>query len=230
MTHVWQLTVRERFERFCDPGSFAEFGATSGVGSYDADGRLTSFIPANLVAGVAEVDGRSVVVSGDDFTVRGGSAEATIPAKSDFAERIAIELGLPHIRLVDGMGGHHEPLLRDRERDRADDDRGTGVGRAGIARRREQGRARPRPHPHVERRDRRRGEDRGGGVHRNASLPRVDLPPTPRAPRGLPGLPHRAGLGGEGHDPPRVDGARRAWANLVAPSPKPGRVSWIYRP
>ena len=54
---------------------------------------------------MAEVDGRPVVVSGDDFTVRGGSSEATIPAKRHFAEQIAIELGLPHIRLVDGMGG-----------------------------------------------------------------------------------------------------------------------------
>jgi len=62
-------------------------------------------MPANLVCGVAEIDGRPVVISGDDFTVRGGSAEATIPAKRDFAESIAIELGLPHVRLVDGMGG-----------------------------------------------------------------------------------------------------------------------------
>jgi acetyl-CoA carboxylase carboxyltransferase component len=54
---------------------------------------------------VAEVDGRHCVVSGDDFTVRGGSAEATIPAKRHFAEQVAIELALPHIRLVDGMGG-----------------------------------------------------------------------------------------------------------------------------
>jgi acetyl-CoA carboxylase carboxyltransferase component len=104
-TAAGKLTVRERFARFCDEGSFSEIGATSGVGTYDEDGNLTSFIPANLVAGIAEVDGRAVVVSGDDFTVRGGSAEATIPAKRDFAERVAIELGLPHIRLVDGMGG-----------------------------------------------------------------------------------------------------------------------------
>jgi acetyl-CoA carboxylase carboxyltransferase component len=66
---------------------------------------LVGFQPANLVCGVAEVDGRPCVVSGDDFTVRGGSSEATIPEKRAFAEQIAIELGLPHIRLVDGMGG-----------------------------------------------------------------------------------------------------------------------------
>ncbi len=100
-----KLTVRERFDLFCDPGTFSEIGAVAGVGTYDADGNLVGFTPSNVVAGVAEVDGRPVVVSGDDFTVRGGSAEATIPAKRDFAEQIAIELGLPHVRLVDGMGG-----------------------------------------------------------------------------------------------------------------------------
>ena len=100
-----KLTMRERFDAMCDPGTFQEIGSTSGVGSYDEDGHLVGFTPANLLCGVAEVDGRPCVVSGDDFTVRGGSSEATIPAKRAFAEQIAIELGLPHIRLVDGMGG-----------------------------------------------------------------------------------------------------------------------------
>ena len=100
-----KMTVRERFAAMCDPGTFQEIGSTSGVGSYDEEGRLVGFLPANMLCGVADVDGRPCVVSGDDFTVRGGSSEATIPEKRAFAEQIAIELGLPHIRLVDGMGG-----------------------------------------------------------------------------------------------------------------------------
>ena len=100
-----KLTVRERFATFSDPGSFEEVGSTAGVGTYDEHGKLVSFIPANFLCGTAEVNGRPVIVSGDDFTVRGGSNEFTIPAKRDFAERIAVELRLPHIRLVDGMGG-----------------------------------------------------------------------------------------------------------------------------
>lgn len=100
-----KLTIRERLDAICDPGSFHEIGSTSGVGTYDEEGRLTGFLPANFVCGVADVDGRPCVVSGDDFTVRGGSSEATIPAKRHFAEQVAVELGLPHIRLVDGMGG-----------------------------------------------------------------------------------------------------------------------------
>ena len=100
-----KLNIRQRLEVFCDKGTFAEVGSTAGVGTYDDEGRLVSFIPANFLCGMAEINGRPVMVSGDDFTVRGGSNEFTIPAKRDFAERIAVELRLPHIRLVDGMGG-----------------------------------------------------------------------------------------------------------------------------
>lgn len=100
-----KLTIRERFDAFCDAGSFDEVGGLAGVGRYDDDGNLVGFTPSNFLCGVARVDGRPVVVSGDDFTVRGGSAEATIPAKRHFAEQIAVELRLPHVRLVDGMGG-----------------------------------------------------------------------------------------------------------------------------
>ena len=100
-----KLNIRQRLEVFCDKGTFAEVGSTAGVGTYDDEGRLVSFIPANFLCGMAEINGRPVMVSGDDFTVRGGSNEFTIPAKRDFAERIAVELRLPHVRLVDGMGG-----------------------------------------------------------------------------------------------------------------------------
>jgi acetyl-CoA carboxylase carboxyltransferase component len=100
-----RMTIRERIDELCDPGTFDEVGSVSGVGRYDDDGNLVGFLPSNLVCGIADIDGRPVVVSGDDFTVRGGSAEATLPAKRHFAERIAVELKLPHVRLVDGMGG-----------------------------------------------------------------------------------------------------------------------------
>jgi len=100
-----KLTIVERLDAMCDAGTFHEIGSVAGVGRYDDDGNLVGFTPANLRCGMAEVDGRPIVISGDDFTVRGGSAEATIPAKRHFAERIAVELRLPHVRLVDGMGG-----------------------------------------------------------------------------------------------------------------------------
>jgi acetyl-CoA carboxylase carboxyltransferase component len=103
--HFGKLTIRERLDRIVDKGTFHEIGKTAGVAEYDDAGNLVSFTPSNFVFGVAEIDGRPALVSGDDFTVRGGSADATIPGKRAKAEGMAFELALPHIRLVDGMGG-----------------------------------------------------------------------------------------------------------------------------
>lgn len=100
-----KLTIRERIEAIIDAGSFHEIGKLAGVGQYDDEGQLVSFTPANYLFGTAEIDGRPVMVSGDDFTVRGGSADASIAGKRQQAEALALELRLPHVRLVDGMGG-----------------------------------------------------------------------------------------------------------------------------
>ena len=58
-----KLTIRDRLSLVCDPGSFHEVGSTSGVGSYDEAGRLVSFLPANLLCGVAEINGRPALRS-----------------------------------------------------------------------------------------------------------------------------------------------------------------------
>jgi acetyl-CoA carboxylase carboxyltransferase component len=100
-----KLTIRERISAISDPESFHEIGTLAGVARYDDDGELKSFTPSNFVFGSAEIDERPVILSGDDFTVRGGSADASIPGKRLRAEGLALELRLPHIRLVDGMGG-----------------------------------------------------------------------------------------------------------------------------
>jgi acetyl-CoA carboxylase carboxyltransferase component len=99
-----RLTVRERVDALLDAGSFHETGGLAGKATY-ADGQLESFLPANSVLGTGRIDGRRVVVCGDDFTVRGGAADAAIHAKQVYGERMARELRLPIVRLVDGTGG-----------------------------------------------------------------------------------------------------------------------------
>ncbi len=99
-----KLTVRERIDGLVDRGSFHEIGALTGRAEYDA-GQMASFTPANFVMGRARIDGRPVVVAGDDFTVRGGAADASIFQKQVHAEQMANELRLPIVRLVDGSGG-----------------------------------------------------------------------------------------------------------------------------
>ena len=100
-----RLTVRERIERLFDPGSFHETGALAGRGSYDESGELVDFLPANTVVGRGRIAGRRAVVQGDDFTIRGGAADAAIWEKAVYAERMAHDLRLPLARLVDGTGG-----------------------------------------------------------------------------------------------------------------------------
>ena len=46
-----------------------------------------------------------MVVSGEDFTIRGGSSEATVSEKWIWAERLAGEMQIPIVRLVDTAGG-----------------------------------------------------------------------------------------------------------------------------
>lgn len=100
-----KMTVRERIDAMADKGSFHEIGKTAGVAEYDDHGNLVHLTPSNFIFGLARIDDRPVVLSGDDFTVRGGSSDATIPEKRNTAESMAYEMRLPHIRLVDGMGG-----------------------------------------------------------------------------------------------------------------------------
>ncbi len=100
-----RLTVRERIDALLDGGSFHEVGAISGKAEYDAAGNLAGFTPANCVFGRGTIDGRPVVVVGDDFTVRGGSADATIKEKTMMAEQMANEFRLPILRVIEGSGG-----------------------------------------------------------------------------------------------------------------------------
>ncbi|MGB3864262.1 MAG: carboxyl transferase domain-containing protein [Xanthobacteraceae bacterium] len=100
-----RLTVRERINALLDTGSFREVGAIAGKSTYGENGKVINFQPANFVMGRGRIDGRPVVVGGDDFTVRGGAGDAAIGSKQVHAEQMANELQLPIVRLIDGTGG-----------------------------------------------------------------------------------------------------------------------------
>jgi acetyl-CoA carboxylase carboxyltransferase component len=100
-----RYTIRERIAKLVDEGSFHEIGKIAGQARYDAANDLKTFTPSNFVFGRAMLDGRPVVVGGDDFTVRGGSADATIKGKHMLCEQMAHDLRLPLVRLVEGSGG-----------------------------------------------------------------------------------------------------------------------------
>lgn len=101
-----KLTVRERIAALADAGSFREFMPLVGHATYDGT-ELTAFTPKASVEGFCQLDGRKVIVTGGDFTVRGGSGGGShgglgmeMPAN-----RRAIEWRVPYIRLLDAAGG-----------------------------------------------------------------------------------------------------------------------------
>jgi acetyl-CoA carboxylase carboxyltransferase component len=100
-----RLTVRERLAALLDDGSFDEIGTLAGTAVYDSAGELADFTAANFVTGTGRINGRKVVVGGDDFTIRGGAADAAIAGKQVYAEQLANQLKLPLVRLVEGTGG-----------------------------------------------------------------------------------------------------------------------------
>ena len=109
-----QYTVRERFGRLLDEGSFHEIGALAGAGRYEG-GRLAGFTPAPYVMGLGAIDGRHVAIGGEDFTIRGGSARQFKQRDKGgdvggFPEELAREYLIPLVLLIEGGGGNVERI------------------------------------------------------------------------------------------------------------------------
>lgn len=97
-------TVRERIAALLDEDSFEEVGALAGFTDVDS-GDSSTVVPANFVFGLGEIDGRRVAVGADDFTIRGGAADASIVGKQVDSERLPAALRVPLVRLIEGTGG-----------------------------------------------------------------------------------------------------------------------------
>ena len=100
-----KLHCRDRIRLLLDDGSFREVGSLAGFASYDDEGEIAAFTPANHVGGTGKINSREVVVCADDFTSRGGHADGAIGAKSFYLDLLSTELGVPSIRLLDGSSG-----------------------------------------------------------------------------------------------------------------------------
>ncbi|HYV15613.1 MAG TPA: carboxyl transferase domain-containing protein, partial [Conexibacter sp.] len=100
-----KLLPRERVDRLTDPGSpFLELAPLAAEGLYDdaAPG-------AGIIAGVARVHGREVVVVANDATVKGGTYYPLSVKKHLRAQEVALQNRLPCVYLVDS-GGAFLPL------------------------------------------------------------------------------------------------------------------------
>ncbi|HEV7604021.1 MAG TPA: carboxyl transferase domain-containing protein, partial [Candidatus Limnocylindrales bacterium] len=115
-----KLTARERLDLLLDPGTFVESGAF--VTNRQADG-AESFLGDGVVTGYGEIDGRTVCVFSQDFTVFGGSLSEAYAEKICKVMDLAMRIGVPIIGLNDSggariqegvvsLGGYAEIFLR----------------------------------------------------------------------------------------------------------------------
>ena len=107
-----RLNARERIAALVDAGSFHEMGMLAGKGHYDAQGRYSHTDPTNAIVGTGRIAGRKVALHVDDFTIRAGSSEGTIADKWIYIERLAHQLRMPLVRLVDSAGGSVKLLMQ----------------------------------------------------------------------------------------------------------------------
>jgi propionyl-CoA carboxylase beta chain len=96
-----KLTARERLDLLLDPGSFVELDAF--VTNRDATA-VKSFLGDGVVTGHGEIDGRTVFVFSQDFTIFGGSLSEAYAEKICKVMDLAMKVGAPIIGLNDSGG------------------------------------------------------------------------------------------------------------------------------
>ena len=99
-----KLTARERIDLFLDPGTFVEMDRLVVHGCRDF-GMQEQTIPGDgVVTGYDKVDGRTVFVFAQDFTVFGGSLSEAFASKITKVMDLALKTGAPVIGLNDSGG------------------------------------------------------------------------------------------------------------------------------
>ena len=104
-----KLWVRERIELLLDPKTFQEIGSVSGTVTWKKTAPMqeepVSFIPSNNVQGAGMLNGRKILLTADDFSIRAGHADGATAGRTAYIEKLAVALRLPVIKLVDGSSG-----------------------------------------------------------------------------------------------------------------------------
>ena len=111
-----KLLVNERLDGLLDSGSLNEFMSLVGSPEHDDSGELVGFTPKGSIEGFGKVNGRKIVVSAGDFTVRGGSgggdgASSGLGSEKHSNQR-ALEWRVPYVRMLDS-GGRLGARVRD---------------------------------------------------------------------------------------------------------------------
>ncbi|MFP4394093.1 MAG: acyl-CoA carboxylase subunit beta [Anaerolineales bacterium] len=95
-----KMTARERIAKFLDPGTFQELQP---LAITPAEGK-EPFPGDGVVTGYGEVEGRTVFVYAQDFTIYGGSVSLTHARKIVQVQEMAMNNGAPIVGLLDSGG------------------------------------------------------------------------------------------------------------------------------
>ena len=99
-----KLTARERIEKLLDPGTFEELGAFVTHRSTDFGLGEQQYPGDAIVTGAGKIDGRTVFVFSQDFTVLGGSISEVVGQKARQLMQLAMENLAPVIAIFDSGG------------------------------------------------------------------------------------------------------------------------------
>jgi propionyl-CoA carboxylase beta chain len=99
-----KLTARERLELLLDPGSFVEMDAFVTHRASDFGLDQERYLGDGVVTGHGQIDGRTVFVFSQDFTVFGGSLSEAHAEKICKVMDLAMKVGAPIIGLNDSGG------------------------------------------------------------------------------------------------------------------------------
>lgn len=104
-----KLWVRTRITQLLDKGSFREIGGLTGTVTWKSLGgekeEPEAFLPHNNVQGFGRLNGRRILFTADDFSIRAGHQDGHLMAKTLYTEKLALELKIPMIKLTDGSSG-----------------------------------------------------------------------------------------------------------------------------
>src|SRR5258708_34671288 len=99
-----KMTARERVEKLLDPGSFEELDVFVRHRTYDFEMQKKRPWGDAVVTGHGTIDGRTVFVFSQDFTVFGGSLGEVMAEKMCKVMDLAAQVGAPVIGINDSGG------------------------------------------------------------------------------------------------------------------------------
>ena len=105
-----KLWVRERVDQLLDNGSLKEVGSASGTVTWKSTGdgsreEPDKFTPSNAVQGFGKLNGRDIVFTADDYSIRAGHHDGASVERTLYIEKLSLGLRLPIVKLVDGSSG-----------------------------------------------------------------------------------------------------------------------------